>query len=201
MSGQIDRCIYGNDSRPSAPKMTMTLPPEVLFAVQESKALAHALDVLDGGSTDRDAARNCVEGVLSKLHVLEAEDQLIQLAMAKIAGTILPEGALAIETTSPDRKLFTTVAHAWSLWARGDSEGAKKVLREGGDDITAKGAALHLMSLHFWSGAVKALTQGETAEARRLFLRAIDIGTQVGTETVPAIQWTYAASFFHVLKP
>lgn len=173
------------------------MPPETLFTVQETRALAHAMTWVEGRGADRDAVRSSVGDVLAKLQVQEAADHLIQTAMAKIADANL-DVAIEVDNSAPDRKLFSTTALAWTLWARGEPGEAERILREDTkDDIVAKGSAIHLMALHCWRGAVEALLRGSMEEARKLFLRAIDIGAQAGTETGPAIQWAYAASFFH----
>ena len=41
-----------------------------------------------------------------------------------------------------------------------------------------------------------ALNLPEGIEAKRQFSRSAELGSQIGTETKPVIQWSYAASFF-----
>ncbi len=126
----------------------------------------------------------------------DPESWLKHSAMARLLGeaTPFPENLETEKTATA--KLFLRGAHAWALWAAGRIQEAQIKLsasevpsRQGGDEI-------HLMALGPWYCGVEALLRGDLLEARRYFRRSMEVGSQFGTETNNAIQWSYAATFF-----
>jgi len=122
------------------------------------------------------------------------EDVVARGAQAKILGK--PVAVLGFKPVKKpaDRRMFETLATAWLVWASGgDPLPFVASIPKPGE----YGGALHLMALEPWGKAITALAEGHIEEAVRQFRRSIEFGAQYDIETGDAIQWTYAASFFH----
>lgn len=177
--------------------------PGVQEILREAKALSAALKCLGGPLSDE--ARTLIEGVLSDYAVTNAETQLIFCAMSRLLGlrrkTVPPPG----NSPDIDRQVFEKTAGAWMAWAFQSERGRAMALAELKklvliviETTEGAGGAIHLMALHPWIAAITALLENNHEEARRQYHRATEIGAQLGTETNPAIQWTYAATFIKV---
>lgn len=155
--------------------------------IAESRALRAAM-AMTGEAVQliRDVCQEPRDGI---------EGALTTWAMEKILGELrLPESF--VFRKGPGREFFSYVAYAWGCWATGDVANARVWLKMADRLPEASGEALHMMALNPWKSAVEALVEGNQDEAMRLYRRAMEIGSQVGTPTNTAIQWTYAASFF-----
>jgi len=177
----------------------MVVSPAVEQLIAESEALTAVLACVEGKG-NREEAERLVQQAL-RGHIDESpEGILTRFAMERIVGVAhgaVPEREPVDEPF--ERRLFETTALAWIRWATGTelelARGDLLQLQEVGD-YQPQGGALHLMTLRPWQLAVGALLGGDTQEARRLFKRSTELGGQCGTETNPAVQWTYAASLY-----
>ena len=158
--------------------------------------------------TAQGAAERVVEGggnVTEALHAIERAlatsepNGVSRLAMQRILGT----APLSLETASPDESdeeayLFDTVALTWAGWLT-QSEDRKRLkrngvrLRKGPKGSTG---AVTRMALLFWMEAVERLLEGDRTEARRLWCRSLEVGSNFGIEAHPTILWTYLATFW-----
>lgn len=174
--------------------------PGVQEVLREADALSAALSCLDGPLTDE--ARTLIEDVLSGYMVTDAETQLTFCAMSRLLRRRLNTVPSPTDHQDLDRQVFKKTAGAWMAWAFQSGRGRDMALAELKkmtllviEATEGAGGALHLMALNPWVAAVTALLENNPEEARRQYHRATEIGAQLGTETNPAIQWTYAATF------
>ena len=175
------------------------MSPAVEQLIAESEALSAVLACVEGQG-NREGTERLVERALRGHSDESPEGVLTRFAMERIVGvphSAVPERKLASRPF--ERRLFEATALAWIRWATGtDLELAQEGLRQlqEVEGYQPQGGALHLMTLRPWQLAVGALLGGNLQEARRLFKRSTELGGQCGTETNPAVQWTYAASFY-----
>lgn len=134
-----------------------------------------------------------------------AEERIIFRSMAKIL-----DMPAALSSKSPakapwERRAFETVANAWICWANDPSSEVPleeiPKLRSAQRGTCKQAGAVHLLAIYFWAAAVEALAKSDRAEARRLWRRAIEIGSSFGTPSNAAILWSYAATFFSEVTP
>lgn len=170
--------------------------PSVRLVIAQAEALSAALAYVNNG-TGRDEALKLVAKALDRGTFLTVEELTIQSAMRLILGQDESVNhRFYAATRPPTRHFFETTARAWMIWAeKGSTSEALEALHQL-EDPSAKKEALHLMALQPWRLAVEALLEEDLAEAKRQFLRATELGSQLGTETNPVVQWSYAASFF-----
>lgn len=173
--------------------------PEIQRLVVESRALSASLSLVEGQTpTSRAEALSLVrEALVAFKSDGSVEDVISQAAMRHILGEPILETDIQITDHPLDRHIFEVAARAWLAWLTGrDRENAH-------GDLSSlvvpgslpEGGALSLMALQPWTEAVARLLEGDIREARRLFRRATDLTSQLGSEFNSAIQWTYAASF------
>jgi len=170
--------------------------PSVQQVIAQSEALLAALAYVDRG-VDRDGALEKVQRALDRGTFLTVEELTIRSAMRRILG----QEALASYRFYPavrptSRHFFEVSARAWMIWAEKGSASEALTDLHSLEEPSPKSGALHLMALVPWKLAIEALLEEDLAEARRQFLRSAELGSQIGTETNPAVQWSYAASFF-----
>lgn len=184
--------------------------PGVQEVLREADALSAALSCLDGPLTDE--ARTPIEDVLSGYKVRDAETQLTFCAMNRLLRRRKWLLRRRVKTTpSPtdhqnlDRQVFKKTASAWMAWAFQSGRSQAMALAElkemtllVTETTEGAGGAVHLMALRPWMLAVIALLENNLEEARRQYHRATEMSAQLGTESNPAIQWTYAATFTKV---
>lgn len=184
----------------------MPLPssPEIEAIRDESRALSAALRCIDGPLSNE--ARSAIETVYADYYVTDAETRLVHMAMSKLLridrepDPNQPAGPFDMSIANRDQSevdqiIFEVVADAWAAWAfQSGTDEALADLRSI-EVPQGEGRALHLMALHPWLLAVTALLENDPEEARRQYRRATELGAQLGTESNPAIQWTYAATF------
>jgi len=177
--------------------------PGVQEVLREADALSAALSCLDGPLTDE--ARTLITAVRDGYPICDTASLLTFEAMSLLLSN---RHRVAVqEPMHPKREVdwafFDVIAMAWIAWAIGAQPEEPLVeLRKMTllviETTEGTGGALHLMALHPWVAAVTALLENNLEEARRQYHRATEIGAQLGTETNPAIQWTYAATFTEV---
>lgn len=171
--------------------------PGVQLIIAQAEALSATLTYVDRGS-GHDEVLQLVGDALDRGVFLTVEELTIQSAMRLILGRDdEPANHCFYQATKPPmRKFFETIAQAWMVWAeKGPVSQALEALHQL-EDPSTKREALHLMALQPWRLAVMALLKEDPVKARRQFLRATELGGQLGTETNPVVQWSYAASFF-----
>lgn len=167
---------------------TPTLPHTVVTLIESD----HVLDLLTRSLRDQSLrAEACAQ--LRALNLVEADLGLLIGSHHKILGT----GHNLLLTNPvegpPDRRRFEEVAQAWLSW----SDGNAAVVVPNETKSAAAGGGLNLMAYNLWAVAVQALIDGELSEAERFYRRLLELGSQYDIEHFRAIQWTYAASFFH----
>lgn len=178
----------------------MVQSPYIEQAITEAKALSAALAFVEGQGP-REEAVGLTEKALHGHDGKNLHGIVTRYAMEHIVGrshntsvVVKPNGK------SLERRIFETTSLAWLRWI--SQEGAEsslealRLLQEEGESCQPQGGALHLMALRPWQLAVRALISGDREEAKRLFRRATELGSQCGTESNPVVQWTYAATFF-----
>ena len=162
----------------------------------EGRAVSMVCDAIEGRENPL-KVQQFVYGLFRDQATDTAEDQVTWYAMGKIVGEDLPPPAFTDEDTEDkERVLFLSVAWIWMVWASGaPTKAALKDLDQ--LDLQEEGSSvLHHIALSNWALAVRSLLKGDMPEAKRLYRRALDVGSQFGTETNAVIVWTYAATFF-----
>lgn len=128
------------------------------------------------------------------VHPTDIASWIRHTAAAKVLGEeVTPPARLPIGGNRAEQ-LYARTALAWMAWAAGERSRAKKIL-----DLPLEekgGGEIHLMALGFWCRAVGDLLRDDHEEARRYFKRAMEVGSQFGTESSLAIQWAYVGTFF-----
>lgn len=122
------------------------------------------------------------------------EDDLARGAQAKILGEPIEAPRFKPVKHPHDRRTFEILAAGWLIWAAGGDPLPYVASVTKADEY---GGALHRMALEPWGQAIKALAASNLEEAQRFFRRSVEFASQYDIETSDAIQWTYAASFFH----
>lgn len=165
--------------------------------LEESRALA-AVYAYSQGRGNMETALSQTEAVLATLDPpSDVVGHTTQAAMKFVTGHLVTPPEFEPSKKPYDRYLFEATARVWILWAsQTDPDKAMKELQALKSPPAGAAGALHLMALNPWRDAVEALLRRDAAKARRLFWRASELGSQFGTESNPAVQWTYAASFF-----
>jgi hypothetical protein len=169
--------------------------PEIEALAAESKALTAALSCVEGDG-DRKAAVDLVRQVFHRMSTDDLEDWVIKVAMCRILGEPWTGIAPVKVVQGADWQFFEIVARSWVSWVHGDINVARELL-DHSRELPRK-QSVHGIALGFWQHAIEALVERESAKARKLFRRAAEFGAQYGTESNPPVQWSYAASFFHV---
>ncbi len=159
--------------------------------------LRTALDSLDNPDQRDEAQRLINEWHASSRSEWKGEpieERVVFAAHAKILGSTVTLAKFEPVKKPVDRSLYERTALAWLTWAAGMGPSA---LLQALPKANEFGGAIHVMALEPWARATKALHEQDFEEARRLFRRSIELGTQYGTETNEVVQWAYVASFFH----
>jgi len=169
---------------------------EISRLMSESRAVAMVCEAIEGRESPL-RVQQFIQGLFRNQPSDTVEDRITWYAMGKILQSELPApDRFDEETEDAERALFLSVAWAWVVWASGGSKDSalaeldKLRLQEEGPNV------LHHLALSNWAFAVRALLTSKTKEAKRRYRRALDVGSQFGTESNPVITWTYAASFF-----
>jgi len=179
-------------------KMNFKESPATNRILVEMNALQAALTCIDDGRPLSDAALASIKEVQSFPVVDNEMGWVAQVARAHVLSEEFePVRFPLVEDGQADTRMFTYLARAWSCWAAGDIEAAKVLLKalDEDEDAHIPGGHLHVMALDAWSQAIEALLDANPKEARRYYRRAIEAGSQFGTWTNNAVQWTYVASF------
>lgn len=175
-------------------------PPSVGRIAHEMGAL-QAVQLVVEGHGDPGEARLLCRTYLARLEPESLEERVIAAALRRILCRPMVVPGHGEPRTEPwEACMADTVALAWMSWAAGDCGGAlataKRFTTVQKKHGTGKAGAIHLLTLSFWSEAVTLLSEGDLAGARRFFKRAIELGSQFGTDSHPMVSWAYAASFF-----
>lgn len=190
-------------SPPSKPSGETFLQPvtvgesfqEIRRLMSEGRAVAMACEAIEGRESPL-KVQQFIQGLFRNQPTDTVEDLVTWYAMGKIAQEELPAPArIEEEPEDSERVLFLAVAWAWMTWVSGGSK-ASALAELDRLDQEESPSVLHHLALSNWAFAVRALLMGKTKEAKRRYRRALDVGSQFGTESNPVIVWTYAASFF-----
>ena len=173
--------------------MKLQSPGIDVFAA-EARALSAALSCVEERG-NRQLASDLVRQVFHRMSADSLEDWFVKVAMGRIIGESFASPAPVKIVASPDWQLFEIVARSWVSWAHGEAVVAQELLDRSAE-LRFK-PSVHVTALEFWRSAVEALVARDSS-ARRLFRRAAEFGAQYGLDSNPPVQWSYAASFFHV---
>lgn len=175
---------------------------DVEVLVMEMAALEAMFDAVRREGPSSRAVSLCLQALRAQVREpVSFEEHIVRAALCNATGSPLPHGA-PTPSEDPDWTTFVyeTVAATWLRWLLRRDAGAVGLMariRAVEPDMNhAPGGAVELMSLFEWGLSVEALAGGHEANAKRHFERAIEIGSQVGSDSNPSINWTYAASFF-----
>lgn len=90
-------------------------------------------------------------------------------------------------------EVFENLARGWMVWVTSKQE---EPLRQALRDLPSEDTRdLESLTLFYWGRALQNLLEKDIEEAKRYFDRAMEVGSQFGTPSNPAICWTYCASF------
>ena len=163
---------------------------------QSRKALSLALTYLERPGNDlRSEVLTEVRKLFQRSRGSSIEDITIRCALARILNEPFTTPKVEVVQSPTVRKRFGVLASAWIEWSAGHNPLA--LLSTAPAHAAEFGGALQWMSLDPWQAAIEALASNNTDEARRLFRRSVQLGTQCQTESNPVVQWAYAATFFH----
>lgn len=142
----------------------------------------------------------CKEALLVGRTPQSVEEHVTRAALCKATGTpFFNSLKVRSEQNSWNEIVYHTVALAWLSYiengTRADGLVATIKSLESSFGHIQEGA-VELLALGEWAKAVEAITCGSLQTAKKHFERAIEIGSQVGSDSNPTINWTYAASFF-----
>lgn len=166
-------------------------------------AMTTALDSLKVGSLKDTATRLACQQLSNKDALATPYDKLfgesIEAAVVRGAMHHMRNEPVELPTFEPvrqptDRNVFETIAKAWLMWA---ADQDPHPLLQTIAKPTRYGGAIHLMALEPWGQAIHSLAAGDYEKSERLFQRSIGLSSQYGTPSEWAVNWTYAASFFH----
>jgi hypothetical protein len=104
--------------------------------------------------------------------------------------------------------LTETLAFAWLDWAASGKTSqpliettsrlkAEQKTREESTAQQDRVGGIHLMSLYYWLGALNQLGESRLPESRRLWKRALELGSTHGTASHIIVSWTYVATFLN----
>ncbi len=147
-------------------------------------------------------ARVAVQGALDLADPPSSFQALLgQIAMQSILGLPIPTtiGLAKATLISREEHLLRGIGSAWSVWARNDAARALRLLKDLRRWLKTheeKDGALAHMALLLWLDAVEKLCLEDKVMAQRLWHRAIDFSSSIGTESHNVILWTFLASFF-----
>jgi hypothetical protein len=178
------------------------IPPEVARVAHEMEALQTALLVADGRG-NRKEAQLMARTYLARLEPSTTEEIVIEASLNRILGHPCAKRAKMPPLLPWEAHVADSTALAWTAWNAKDNERAVELVkalrstrRKRREPLKEKVGAIHLLTLSFWGEATLHLVQGERRGAQRFFKRALELGSQFGTESHPMISWAYAASFF-----
>lgn len=176
-------------------------PPEsgpVNRVAHEMDALHTAMRAVEDEDVVNEAHVLC-RTYLARMEPTTVEEKVIEAALRRILHRSVSTSDVEPDPTKWENYVSESVALTWLAWAANDNAQARSLaqkLRSKRKKVfTDRTGALHLYTLSFWSQAVQLLVEGDPAGARRYFKRAIEMGSQFGTESHPMISWAYAASF------
>lgn len=176
--------------------MTLDLPPELLAAFEDHTALLGAIAAANGQNPLRDAQKAVQPFLLPPEEVETVTGHVSQAAMRRFMGKAV-DGPIIDAPLPIQEHLEETVGLAWVAWTRGDVEGARKLLDRTRPFIEGRRheSGMTLLGLLLWNRAISTLLDGNREEARRLWGRAMEVGTTFGLEATDMIRWTYAGTF------
>lgn len=129
-------------------------------------------------------------------------EEVIEAAMQLIVG----EDIVALDEPLLRRPWEAYVSDAtgcaWVDLARGKTALAAREIRRlrkrpiPREPAASRSGAIHLLALYFWGEAILQLSSENRKSAHKFYRRALELGSQFGTESHPVISWTYAATFF-----
>lgn len=161
----------------------------------EGRAIQRLFAVMDG-QEDLGGTLDLIER-LHRTQPNDTPDELLTwFAMGKLLGKPLeaPERFLLGDEDDTEEALFQTTAWAWMAWASGEDARKPLFALEGLSHHT-EDKLIHVLALSNWTTAVENLLRNNLSEAKRRYRRAVDLGSQFGTDTSTAIFWTYSATF------
>jgi hypothetical protein len=127
------------------------------------------------------------------------EDRLALMALYRVSGRSPTNVRVNVDLSTPENKVLSTIADAWVSWLLDRDGKAVSRLSEAVQTIDREIidiSVLNGMTLKFWAEACLAFANASIEDSKRLFERALEYGGQFGTESYPAVQWSYVAAFW-----
>lgn len=172
------------------------MPEENLQGLLAEMDAQGAAERAVAGTGSPEEALVAVEGALDLLPEPESlGDRVCRAAMMDLLRRTSREETGEPVASPPEDHLFESVALAWMAWLQGRRGRLDRLLAQNDPDSSREGA-VHRMALLYWRDAVRLFVQGERDESRRVWQRALEVGSSIGTESHPVILWTFIATFF-----
>lgn len=180
----------------------VTRDPEEVFL--ETEALNAAARLVDFDGNISEVIVLVRKAMRRRSTATRPEDRMVDCAMARIVGDKVRVNAesIPLDANGWARYVTRSVVRAWIAWAAGDSSKALEELtrlkeaQHTKELVGERSGAVNLMTLYFWASAVEALAHGDPVASRKLWKRAMEVGSTFGTDSNLLVQWAYAGSFF-----
>lgn len=164
------------------------------------EALAGALLVCDGRGDIEGTLRLC-RTYLARLNPSTVADYVTEAALTRILGRPVGPVEPWLNGRNWEEQVSEAVGLAWLDWAAGAPDEARRKIhalraKRKSESFNGRTGAIHLLTLAFWSEAILLSIDEDREGARRFYKRALELGSQLGTDSHPMISWAYAATFF-----
>lgn len=185
--------MHAENTTPPKP-LSLLQEPGVVAVLAEMRALNAGLEVLETHSK-REPAFEVIREFATNFVPETFGDSVKLAAMKLVVGEPPPKLERPRFHSSKEQFAADVVSFAWYSWATGNAKQAQKLL-EGlyAREQEPTTGAVHLLTLSFWASAVMLLIQDDPTNAKRFFRRALDLGSQFGTESHVIISWAYLAT-------
>lgn len=165
----------------------------IAVTMEQGLALSACLRAVEG-SEEPFAAKQLTADVLPAIQPEDLVETTAAAAMAVIAGARPPRGSDTPVGEAEVSGAITAICAVWREWIAGRKPDMRR-LAEASTNNASEGV-IQAMAVRFWAEALISQIQGEEADARRLWSRAMELASSFGIESQPAISWTYAATYF-----
>ena len=175
-------------------------PAELLVWASDHTAMYQAMGAANGSVSAESAQETVREALLARPPSETVSEYVVGVAMHGFVGQESPEPV--VEVPIPlERHLDDTLGLAWAAWARRDVEEAQRLAGKVYPFLMRRqhASGLTLMALSLWCRAISLRIIGLEDESRKLWKRAIEVGSTFGLDATDMMRWTFAATF--VSKP
>lgn len=171
-------------------------PAELLFWVADHDAMHQAVRAANGAITTENA-RGLVQRALASRQPSETvPEYVVGAAMHHFVGSQMTEPVVGVPIPV-ERHLEEALGLAWAAWARGDVEETQRLIGKVEPVLQRRqhASGMTLMGLGLWCRAIRLLLAGMRDESRKLWSRAVEVGSTFGLEATDMMRWTFAATF------